>query len=71
MPTVTLRDVTERPETVECGSNMLGGAGADDMLRCTRTVLAQPADWSPPPEYLATDVTRAVVKIVLGYRLPA
>ena len=29
IPTVTLRDVTERPETLECGSNMLTGAGLD------------------------------------------
>ena len=70
VPNVTLRDVTERPETVEVGSNMLSGAATEDILRCVRTVLAQPADWTPPPEYLATNVTRTVLKIVLGYRLP-
>lgn len=25
VPTVTIRDVTERPETIECGSNILSG----------------------------------------------
>ncbi len=68
VPNVTLRDVTERPETVEVGSNMLSGADAEDILRCVKTVLAQPPDWTPPPEYLATNVTRTVLKIVLGYR---
>lgn len=29
VPNVTLRDVTERPETVEVGSNMLSGAEPD------------------------------------------
>ena len=28
VPTVTMRDTTERPETVECGSNVLSGVGA-------------------------------------------
>ena len=68
VPTVTVRDVTERPETVECGSNMLAGVDPATVLRCVRTVTALPPAWSPPPEYLAPDVSSAVVRIVLGYR---
>jgi len=30
-------------------------------------VLAKPADWDPPAEYLAKSVADKVVKIVLGY----
>jgi UDP-N-acetylglucosamine 2-epimerase (non-hydrolysing) len=67
VPVVTVRDVTERPETVECGSNMLAGADPATVLRCVRAVTAQSRDWSPPPEYLAPDVSGAVVRIVLGY----
>ena len=67
VPTVTVRDVTERPETVECGGNMLAGADLETVLRCVRAVTALPSAWSPPPEYLAPDVSSAVVKIVLGY----
>jgi UDP-N-acetylglucosamine 2-epimerase (non-hydrolysing) len=67
VPTVTVRDVTERPETVECGSNMLAGVDPATILRCVRTVTTLPAAWSPPPEYLAPDVSSAVAKIVLGY----
>ncbi len=66
VPTVTMRDVTERPETVECGSNMLAGVDPAAVLDCVRTVTATPPAWSPPPEYLAPDVSGAVVKIVLG-----
>lgn len=65
---VTLRDVTERPETLECGSNMLSGADAGDILRCVRAVLDRRAEWTAPPEYLATNVSGTVAKIVLGYR---
>ena len=65
---VTLRDVTERPETLECGSNMLSGADAQDILRCVRTVLDRRAEWTAPPEYLATNVSSTVARLVLGYR---
>jgi len=68
VPTVTIRDVTERPETIECGSNMLAGCEPDVILRCVETVLAQGRAWQPPAEYLETDVSSKVVKIVLGYR---
>ncbi len=72
VPNVTLRDVTERPETVECGSNMLAGADPDTILRCAETVLSRKPDWTAPPEYLVENVSRTVCKILLGHlRLPA
>ena len=66
---VTIRDVTERPETIECGSNMLSGADPETILQCVRTVLNQRCQWTVPPEYLVKHVSNTVVKIVLGYRL--
>lgn len=68
VPNVTLRDVTERPETVEAGSNMLSGSEPASILSCVKTVLSQPCDWTPPPEYNAGRVSSSVVKIVLGYK---
>lgn len=67
VPNVTIRDVTERPETVECGSNMLSGAAPESILRCVRTVVEQNHDWTPPREYLAENVSETVIKILLGY----
>ena len=67
VPVVTLRDVTERPETMECGSNILSGATPADILRCTETVLGQGPDWLPPPEYLVPNVSDTVVRIALSY----
>ncbi len=67
VPNVTLRDVTERPETLEVGSNILSGADPATILSCVRTALSRPCDWTPPPEYLARDVSGTVVRIVLGY----
>jgi UDP-N-acetylglucosamine 2-epimerase (non-hydrolysing) len=68
IPTVTLRDVTERPETVEVGSNMISGAQPESILSCVKTVLDRPCNWLPPPEYLVPDVSSTVVKVVLGYK---
>jgi UDP-N-acetylglucosamine 2-epimerase (non-hydrolysing) len=64
---VTIRDVTERPETLECGSNMLSGVEPDVILRCVKSVLSQKSTWTAPPEYLVEGVSNTVVKILLGY----
>lgn len=65
---VTLRDVTERPETIECGSNMLSGCDPETLLRCVRVVLDRRREWRVPPEYTVEYVSDTVVKIVLGHR---
>ena len=69
VPAVTIRDVTERPETVECGSNMLSGADPERILACVAAVLDGAPAWQPPSEYLVRDVSTIVAKIVLGFRL--
>lgn len=66
VPNVTLRRTTERPETLEAGSNMIAGTDPDDIERATAAVLALPPVWTPPAEYLATDVSATVARIVLG-----
>lgn len=67
VPNVTLRDVTERPETVECGSNVLCGADQDTVLKAVEIAIAQPAAWTPPREYMAENVSQVVSKILLGH----
>jgi UDP-N-acetylglucosamine 2-epimerase (non-hydrolysing) len=68
VPNVTLRDVTERPETIECGSNILTGADPTQILDCVNTVLSRPANWSAPVEYLIENVSQTVIKILMGYK---
>lgn len=63
---VTLRDVTERPETVACGSNVLSGADVGSILACVEGALGHATDWTPPPEYLVRDVSDVAVRIVAG-----
>lgn len=67
IPNVTLRDVTERPETVECGSNILAGADPENIVNAVELAIGQPAAWTPPPEYMAGNVAQTVSKIVLGH----
>lgn len=67
IPNVTLRDVTERPETVECGSNILGGGDPETIIRSIELAISQPTNWTPPAEYMVENVAQTVSKIVLGY----
>lgn len=67
VPNVTVRDVTERPETIECGSNIVSGAETEDILRAIDLAISQPSNWTAPREYLVQNVAQVVSKIVLGY----
>lgn len=67
VPNVTMRDVTERPETIEAGSNILSGADSDKILKAVEIAVSQPANWTPPREYTAESVSQTVLKILLGY----
>jgi UDP-N-acetylglucosamine 2-epimerase (non-hydrolysing) len=66
VPNVTLRDVTERPETVECGSNVLAGCDPEVILPLVKLVTSKPPAWSIPPEYLLPDVASTVARIILS-----
>jgi UDP-N-acetylglucosamine 2-epimerase (non-hydrolysing) len=48
IPCVTLRDNTERPETLEVGSNILAGASPDKIFRSTGLMLDKENKWSNP-----------------------
>jgi UDP-N-acetylglucosamine 2-epimerase (non-hydrolysing) len=48
VPCVTLRDNTERPETIEVGANVLAGASPDKILKCTDVMLRKKNRWSNP-----------------------
>jgi UDP-N-acetylglucosamine 2-epimerase (non-hydrolysing) len=66
VPTVTMRDVTERPETIECGSNLLAGVETERILPAIALAVRSEGRWAPPPEYLVDNVSDIVARIVLG-----
>jgi UDP-N-acetylglucosamine 2-epimerase (non-hydrolysing) len=67
VPSVTLRDVTERAETVECGGNILSGAHRETMLYAVNVALGSSYSWTPPSEYVTSHVASTVGKVLLGY----
>jgi len=69
IPVVTLRDVTERPETLECGSNILTGADPDHITKCVDFAISSLPTWNPPQEYLYPNVSQTILKILFGFRL--
>jgi UDP-N-acetylglucosamine 2-epimerase (non-hydrolysing) len=70
VPNVTIREATERPETVECGSNVLAGSDPERIRAAVRLVTSRPVAWTPPPEYMEPNVAETVVGIVTAFRQP-
>jgi len=48
VPCLTLRDNTERPATIECGTNRLAGTSRDSILQAWRQLLADPPKLQKP-----------------------
>lgn len=69
VPTVTLRDVTERPETIECGSNMLTGCDQHTILSAIDTWAGRNSEWTPPVEYVRPNVSDTIVNIMTNFYL--
>jgi UDP-N-acetylglucosamine 2-epimerase (non-hydrolysing) len=67
VPSVTLRDVTERPETIECGANILTGCDVGAIRSAVNVTLGESPQWLPPAEYLTDAVSETVLRIVTGY----
>ena len=70
VPNVTVRDVTERPETVDCGSNFLAGVERTRIVDAVRLATSIGNAWVAPAEYCAPNVAATVARLVLGYREP-
>lgn len=66
VPTVTVRRTTERPETVDCGSNIVSGMSAERIHGAVKLMTTLSRDWKCPEGYMAENVSRTVVKFVLG-----
>jgi UDP-N-acetylglucosamine 2-epimerase (non-hydrolysing) len=68
VPCVVTRDVTERPETLECGSSILAGIDPDTITDAVRLATRRERDWTPPVEYTTGGVAKTVCGLLLGHR---
>ena len=66
IPNVTLSHRTDRPETIDCGSNILCGIEPDEIVKAVELAIAQPAAWTAPAEYIVPNVSQTVSRILLG-----
>ncbi|MCA0148544.1 MULTISPECIES: UDP-N-acetylglucosamine 2-epimerase (non-hydrolyzing) [Rossellomorea] len=66
IPTVTIRKTTERPETVDCGSNFISGLKEDNILTGVKVMTSKISNWTCPAEYLDRNVSDKVINILLG-----
>lgn len=66
VPAVTVRSTTERPETVDCGSNIVSGIDAQRIKQATAVQLSISRSWSQPVGYIAPNVSDKVVKFISG-----
>jgi UDP-N-acetylglucosamine 2-epimerase (non-hydrolysing) len=48
VPCITLREDTERPETVHVGGNLLSGTSAESITAHVKQMLSRPRSWSNP-----------------------
>ena len=66
IPTITIRDTTERPETVWCGSNIVTGLQADAIVAGYQAMKSSTRAWAIPMEYQVQNVSDIVTNILLG-----
>jgi UDP-N-acetylglucosamine 2-epimerase (non-hydrolysing) len=68
VPVITIRDTTERPETVEAGSNIVSSTNPGAIIAAATYLrdTAQPNCWTPPAEYLVPNVSSKIVRILLS-----
>jgi UDP-N-acetylglucosamine 2-epimerase (non-hydrolysing) len=67
VPAVTIRDTTERPETMESGSNVIASTRPEHIAAAAGFLLRGVGrGWKPPAEYLEPNVSDKIVKILLS-----
>jgi UDP-N-acetylglucosamine 2-epimerase (non-hydrolysing) len=64
-PCVTLRDSTERPETLDVGSNMLAGTKASKIMSTTNAMFKKNRSWTNP--FGDGKTSQRIISILLDY----
>ena len=66
VPAITIRESTERQETIECGSNILSGTKYENIVGAFDAMLKRNNKWAAPYDYLVGNVSDIVINILMG-----
>lgn len=66
VPTIVLRDTTERQELMENGSLILAGTKTEDILRAYKSIDKMKQSWNGIPDYDKENVSDTVIRLLLG-----
>ena len=66
VPSITIRNSTERQETIECGSNILSGTTKEAIIKAFDVVSRRNYIWEPPIDYIVDNVSDVVINILLS-----
>ncbi|MHA1765834.1 MAG: non-hydrolyzing UDP-N-acetylglucosamine 2-epimerase [Promethearchaeota archaeon] len=66
VPSITIRETTERPETVMAGSNIISGLDPRNILSCAKIMLSRSNDWDPPIGYMDNNVSDKIVHLLMN-----
>lgn len=66
VPSITIRDTTERPETIECGSNILTGCIPSRIIEGVKLATETQFAWDVPSEYQDLNVSSKVMRLLIG-----
>ena len=66
VPTIVLRNTTERQELMENGTLILAGTKTEAILRAFKAIKDLPNDWSGLRDYDKVNVSDTVIRLLLG-----
>ncbi|TWE00953.1 UDP-N-acetylglucosamine 2-epimerase (non-hydrolysing) [Neobacillus bataviensis] len=66
VPSVTIRNSTERSETVMCGSNVVSGLDVENIVRSVELMMNAKTDWEMPEGYTDPNVSEKILHFILG-----
>lgn len=66
VPTLTIRDATERQELLECGSNILVGTDTKSIVGTFNATIDRKYKWNVPEDYMNPNVSDTVINFLIG-----
>lgn len=66
VPTITIRNSTERQETIECGSNILAGTKKETIIQIFNSIKNRISGWNVPFDYQVRNVSDTIINILLS-----